>query len=108
MIGLTTGGTMPSIPISNGLSVIAAAEPAPFSTLARHALELPKLVASGAGLSRWEGLTLADPAIHSLDLGLAIERPIALSGDAASLTLGGNSAVHFAVLTGSMFSPDVF
>jgi hypothetical protein len=99
---------MPSIPISNGLSVTADAQLAPWSALAQYAQDFPKLVASGADLSRWRVLTLSDPAVTSLDTGLALERPVPLGKGAPELTLGGDATVHFEVLTGSMFSPDLY
>jgi hypothetical protein len=98
---------MPSIPISNGVSVTADAQLAPWSVLAQYAQDFPKLVASGADLSRWKVLTLSDPAVTSLDTGLKLERPVPLGKGAPELILGGDAAVHFEVLTGSMFSPDV-
>ena len=99
---------MPSIPISDGLSVTADAELAPWSALAQYAQDFPKLVASGADLSRWQLLTLSDPAVQSLDTGLDLARPVPLANGAPALTLGGDAAVHFEILTGAMFSPDVY
>lgn len=99
---------MPSIPISNGLSVTADAQLAPWSALAQYAQDFPKLVASGADLSRWQVLTLSDPAVQSLDTGLALEHPIPLGNGAPALTLGEDAAIHFEVLTDAMFSPDVY
>jgi hypothetical protein len=99
---------MPSIPISDGLSVTADAEVAPFSSLKKYARDLPHLIASGGDLSRWKVLTLGDPAVTSLDLGLSFEKPVELGSGAPELTLGADAAVHFEVLTGKMFSPDVY
>src|SRR5262245_28693365 len=99
---------MPSIPISGGLSATANAELAPFSSLAKYAQELPRLIASGSDLSRWPVLTLNDPAARSLDVGLSLEKPVELGSGAPELTLGAEAAVHFEVLTGKMFSPDVY
>lgn len=99
---------MPSIPISNGLSVSADAQLAPWSALAQYAKDFPNLVANGADLSRWQLLTLADPAVQSLDTGLSLERPVPLGKGAPEVTLGGDAAVHFEVYTGAMFSPDVY
>ena len=99
---------MPSIPIADGLSLNAEAELAPWSSLARYAQELPKQLAGGANLATWKVLTLADPAVQTLDAGLSLERPIPLGAGAPAVTLGIDSVVHFQVLTGSMFSPDVY
>src|SRR3954454_8602514 len=99
---------MASIPISDGFSVTGNIELAPWSSLAKYAQSLPRLLASGADLSRWQVLTLADPAVHSLDAGLSVEKPIDLGGGAPTLTLGGGSSVNFAVITGKMFTPDLY
>jgi hypothetical protein len=99
---------MPSIPISDGFSVAGNAELAPWSSLAKYAQDLPRLLASGADLSRWQVLTLNDPAVRSLDTGLSVEKPIDLGLGAPELTLGADAAVSFEVLTGKMFSPDVY
>ncbi len=99
---------MPSIPISNGVSVAVDAQLAPWSSLAKYAQDLPRLAANPAQLADWQILTLADPAVQSLDTGLALERPIPLAAGAPSITLGGDATVHFEVITGQMFSPDVY
>lgn len=97
---------MPAIPISDGVSVTANAQLAPWSVLARYAQDLPSLVTTAAPLAAWRSLTLSDPAVRSLDTGLSVQRPVALGASAASLTLCGDGAVHFDILTGAMFSPD--
>ena len=99
---------MPSIPIADGLSLNAEAELAPWSSLAKYAQELPKQLGGGANLSNWKVLTLADPAVQKLDAGLSLERPIPLGAGAPAVTLGIDSVVHFEVITGRMFSPDVY
>lgn len=97
---------MPSIPISDGVSVTADAQLAPFSSLAKYAKDLPKLLTGGIDLSTWKVLTLADPAVQSLDAGLSLSEPIPLTAPAPALTLGADATVHFEVVTGAMFSPD--
>jgi len=97
---------MPSIPISDGVSLTADAELAPFSSLVKYAKDLPKLVTGGIDLNTWKVLTLADPAVQSLGAGLSVSEPIPLSPPAPELTLGADAAVHFEVVTGKMFSPD--
>jgi hypothetical protein len=99
---------MPSISISDGVSLTADAQLAPWSCLAKYAQDLPKLVTGGIDLNSWKVLTLADPAVQSLDAGVDVSEPITLSTPAPALTLGANAALHFEVLTGKLFSPDLY
>jgi hypothetical protein len=99
---------MPSIPISDGVSLTADAQLAPWSSLAKYAQDLPKLVTGGIDLNSWKVLTLADPAVQSLDAGIDISAPIALTEPAPALTLGSTATMHFEVLTGKLFSPDLY
>jgi hypothetical protein len=97
---------VPSIPISDGISIAADADAAPWSSLARYAQELPHLIADKADLSRWQILTLSDPALQSLDLGIDLEKPVTLADGVPQLTLGVGGALHTQVITGKLFSPD--
>src|SRR5262249_40353096 len=97
---------VPSIPISDGISIAADADPAPWSSLAKYAQELPHLIADKADLSRWRILTLSDPALQSLDLGIDLEKPVTLADGVPQLTLGAGGALHTQVITGKLFSPD--
>src|SRR5215831_14609703 len=99
---------MPSIPITDGVDVTVDAQIAPWSTLAKYAADLPKLIAGGADLSHWRLLTLSDPAVSSLDLGISLDKPVPLGNDAPELTLGGDAALHFSVIKGDLFAQDLF
>jgi hypothetical protein len=99
---------MPSIPIADGVSLTADAQLAPWSSLAKYAQDLPQLLTGETDLTKWKVLTLADPAVQSLDAGLSASEPIPLTAPAPALTLGAGSAVHFGVLTAAMFSPDFY
>src|SRR5689334_9212283 len=92
------GGAMQTIPIRDGLSASIDAQLAPWSSLAKYAQELPRLLAAGADFSRLQALTLADPAATSLDLGLTLEKPVALGNGAPDLTINADAGVHFAVI----------
>ncbi|MDE3168357.1 MAG: hypothetical protein KGN36_21325, partial [Acidobacteriota bacterium] len=66
------------------------------------------LIANAVPLAEWSGMTLAAPAVRSADTGLRLDRPVTLRAPAPPLTLCGDSAVHFDILGGAMFSPDVY
>src|SRR5437764_13513512 len=98
---------MPTIPIAAGLSLQADAQLAPWSSLQKYASDIPQLLASPADFARWQLLTLSDPAVTELETGVAFEKPVWLTGGAATLRFGADAGGRFAVLTGAMFAPVV-
>jgi len=99
---------MPTIKITDELSAPVDVTLAPTSTLLKYAKELPGMVLHGADLSRLRFLTLSDPAVQSLQAGLAFARPIELGANGPELTLRADAGLSFEVVTGSLFPADHF
>ena len=97
---------MPSVKITDQLGASVEATLAPTSSLLKYAQALPAAVIQGADLSRMQALTLADPAVRSLQPGLTFLQPITLGMGAASLTIRADAAASFQVISGTLFSPD--
>src|SRR5689334_3199663 len=104
---------MPSIKLSDGFALNVDVQLAPFSALLRYVKSLPSLITGGADLSRISGLTLSDPAVNSLKIGLSFSQPVEFGKGAPALTIQAGADCSFSVINPSrgndmLFSPDPF
>lgn len=100
---------MPTIPINDSLGVSLTPQLAPASALLKYARQIPDMVLHGSSIAGLKALTLADPAVRSLDTQLVFKDPLQLATDAPLLTISGDAGILFRVLSsGSLFDPDDF
>ena len=98
---------MPSINITDKLTLNITAELAPFASWLKYAGELPGIILNGGDLSQLPLLRLSDPAGHSLQPAVSFEKPIAL-GAAAQLIIGAQAGGSFQVISRTLSQTALF
>lgn len=98
---------MPSINITDQLTLNITAELAPFASWLKYAGELPGIILSGGDLSQLPLLRLSDPAVHSLQPALSFQKPIGL-GAGAELIIGAQAGGSFQVISRTLSQTALF
>ncbi len=78
---------MATIPLTDDLGLDETVEVAPFSSLLNYVTELPALRAKGGDLSKAGGLTLDQPAVTCLNIGLSFDKAITLGPAGTSISV---------------------
>jgi hypothetical protein len=99
-----------TIRLTDDLGLDETVEVAPFSSLLTYVKELSALHAKGADLSKAGALTLDQPAVTSLNVGLSFDKGIAIgpAGTSISVLASANAGVAMIRRTPAQVSlPDV-
>jgi hypothetical protein len=105
---------MPNIKITDQLGATIDAQLAPASTWLQYGRTLPAtlgLLLKGASVPKLQLLTLSDPAVRSIEPGLAFQQPVSLGQDVPALTIDVDAGGSFRILSRTaessvLFSPD--
>jgi len=89
---------LPSINITDELTLNIAAELAPLSSWLKYAGELPGIILKGGDLSQLPLLRLSDPAVQSLEPALSFQKPVGFGAGGAQLIIGGEAGGSFQVI----------
>ena len=98
---------MPSINITDQLTLNITAELTPFASWLKYAGEVPAIILSGGDLSQLALLRLSDPAIHSLQPALSFQKPVGL-GAGAQLIIGAQAGGSFQVISRTLSQTALF
>src|ERR1700739_3173501 len=90
---------MPSINITDELTLNIAAQLAPDSSFVKYVRNLPGLLIKGNGVGQLPKLSLGDPLVQSLQPALVFQKPISLGTDGAELLIGAEAGGSFQVIS---------
>jgi hypothetical protein len=99
---------LPSINITDQLTLNITAELAPFASWLKYAGELPGIILSGGDLSQLPLLRLSDPAVHSLQPALSFQKPVGLGAGGAQLIIGAEAGGSFQVIPRTLSQTALF
>lgn len=102
---------MATIKLTDDLGLDADVKLAPFSSLLKYFQQLPALALSSGDLSKAGGLTLDQPALTTLNLGLSFDKSVSIGpgATAISISAGAHGSLELILRTPAVVSlPDVY